>query len=189
MVIPQSKQLELKGLLNRRVGEYWVYHDEIKAQRGKLPVTGHGTLVVPREQRAAMYWALQAARGNFDGRIHYRKISGRRGPLFDAAQGVVQTFFTQFIRNASFKATFALHDGPRPLAYPGDDEYQRHAVNSTSSNIVGHVRYVLREFDLLLLRPVFDGTDNARERHYFQWGVESASHKLNRPGKVGGSNL
>jgi hypothetical protein len=184
---PNSFQTHFAELLPPRIGHYWLFHDELKPERNRLPVTGHGTLLVEERDLAALYSALQIRRGDFRSRIHSLRTANG-GPLLELAAGWLDAFFADFIDRVSFKATFALHDGPLPLPYPGDDLFQRHWVKSTKANLLGHVRWVLHDYDLVMLRPVFDGTDNARERMHLGLGVDDARFQMNerrRKGKRG----
>lgn len=150
-------------------------------------MTGHGSLLVPDEYRATLYARLQLLRGEFGGRLHYAEIRKRERQA-TVANDWVEAFFDSFIEQVSFKATFALHDGPLPLPYPRDERYQQHMVNSTSSNMVGHVRWVLPKFDELSILPIFDRTGNAREQMYYERAVDTARYRINerhRKGKKG----
>lgn len=177
MVI-KTNQLTFDTLLQLRSGDYFCYHDENKPERRRMPVTGHGSLLFPASERIAAYTTLQMLREGYAGRLHFTDL-GVRGERFEVAKRWVETFFSSFIDTASFKGTFALHDGPIALPYPGDNGYQRHAVQSTSSNLVGHVRWVLPHFDALEIHPVFDGTDNFRERMYLRLAVDQAGFRIN----------
>lgn len=135
-----------------------------------------------------MFTGLELDRGDFRGRLHFSELSKDRGPRVETAARWLDSFFGTHIDHVSFKATFALHDGPRPLPYPGQDGYQRHLVHATSSNILGHIRYVLRGFNQIDVRSVFDHTGNARERMYSNWGLDTARFRINqrrRKGKTG----
>lgn len=139
---------------------------------------------MPDDYRLAMYTSLQLLRDGFPGRVHFTSLKDH-GPAAETARRWVGEFFAQHIEFASFKATFALHDGPRRLPYPGEPDYQRHAVQSTSSNLVGHLRYVLKNQPLVAVRCAFDGTGNARERYYGAWGVAEARFRMNRRHRKG----
>lgn len=182
---PQSNQLFFAGLHNPRILLSWMYHDEMKPERGVLPITGHGSLMAPDAYRRAFYVHLQMLRDGYEGRIHSTKIQNDRGPMFEVGARWIDAFFTELIEHASFKATFAFHNGPLYLPYPGDEGFQQHWVMSTKSNLIGHIRWVLTELDLLGVRPVFDGSGDAREEHYLRWGVERAQFEINERRRKG----
>jgi hypothetical protein len=125
-----------------------------------------------------MFTSLQMLRGDFEGRVHFSQI--RSGTRHEVARRWMDAFFGTHVEHASFKATFALHDGPKALPYPGDEGFQRHFIRSLSSNLVGHVRYTRRNLDRLHLRPVFDRTGNGVERWRGQWGVDFANNRINQ---------
>ena len=154
------------------------YGDEIKAEVGRLPITGHGLLMLPQDYRDQMFADLQAARNGFTGRVHFGPLPDG-GPRVETALRWFDDFFVKHVKRASFKGTFALHDGPRRLPYPGELLYQRHAVNSLRANVVGHVRYVFPEADALHLRPVHDGTGDAHERMYIGLAFVAAQQRIN----------
>jgi len=159
----------------------------MKPQRNRLPISGQGSLMIPDDRLMSVFSTLQLLRDGYPGRIHSSDVP-QRGPRFDVIARWLDAFFTEFVEYASFKASFFLHDGPLPLPYPGDELFQRHWVKSTKANLLGHLRWVYPNRDLVLVRPVFDGTGHARERMYGQLGVDDAQYQINervRKGKPG----
>lgn len=180
MVIKTNSQLSFSNLLPLRLGDYWLYHDEIWPERGRLPFTAHGTLLVPNDYRLALYSSLQVARDGFGGRMKSTRLP-TKGPHYKVAQRWLDDFFAGHIEHVSFKGTFAYHEGVIPLPYRSKDPaYEKHLIRSTSSNVVGHVRWVLRELDTLHVRPVFDTIGNGREQWFLRWGMMEAAGRINR---------
>lgn len=155
-----------------------MFKDEIKPERGVVETLGHGSLLVPRNYVATLYWSLEALRGNYPERIHSTSIKNANQQQFQVAQRWVESFFNSHIPHLSFKATFALQDGPLVLPYPSDDDYQKHWVKSTKSNALAHIRYVYRKAHLVRVQPVFDWSDNGVERNWSQIGIDNAEFEI-----------
>lgn len=183
---PRNYQPAIPSLLDPRDDEFLILDDEIKPEVGRLLVTGHGSLVVPAHYTTTLFTSMQMERGNYDGRLHFTDL-GERGPRADVARSWVDSFFRTHIQYVSFKGTFALHDGPLPLPYPGDDGFARHWVHSTSSNLLGHLRYTLAGRDSIVVRPVFDGTDLASERAQDSEAVVTTQFRMNERRRQGKS--
>lgn len=157
-----------------------MYHDESLPIRNQTPFTGHGLLYVRDERVPVIAQQLRELRDGYRGEIHFAEIKGDSGQQaqFRVATRWIEFFFTSLVAETPFKATVALHEGPKPLPYPDDGfSYLRHMLAGTRHTFVGLTRFALTGYDSIDVDPVFDDTGNARIRDAYQWAVDQFAHR------------
>ena len=70
------EQLFFSTLGDPNVADFYLYHDEIKPERGLLPYLGHGSIYVPHQIRTPFFASLQMARGEYESEVHFREVRG-----------------------------------------------------------------------------------------------------------------
>lgn len=180
---PPATQPFLFELPEPKRGRFRVYHDESLPERGVRPLTGHGLLYVPESAVSSIASTLRAERRGYSGEVHFSEIRGDTGQQerFAVASRWVAKFFSDLIDEAPFKATFAIHDGPRPIPYPDQRiAYLKHMLAGTRMTFVGLTRFALRGWDTIHVDPIFDATGNDAIRRAYERSVEHFAHRANQ---------